>query len=233
MSISVITITIIIIFCLENVDAWANCRLEDARGNVTFHNLFAQRFIPKRAVTFQNYVSDDAMSLFFAKMGAIDKKKVKIIIMERSLYTNPRIFAQQLLDQGKIDQLEFLLLMKKGDDFFNIMVDNFDLQPVFIHLYDNVSASLDRLRKRNRRGEEICGENLLRDLDFRYKSMFANEKFPFRTLNINLEEYRSVVKSEREQPVKWEGECDENLIDLDRIIDYIVKTLSLSPTTTL
>ena len=205
--------------------------LRDASGRVFNQNLFDLRFNTDTAYLFQQYVCDTHFTEFLREMNKADTNSLKAVIVERSLYTNVRIFGEALKDEGKITHLEYLTLIKKGTDFFVQMCRTFNLHPIFIHLFDNVPATLERLKKRNREGEEVCGEELLTDLRQRYFDLFLPpipKSFPFGVVHIDLEKFRQKRISESYQPLESEQEFfEQNVIDIDAVVNKVMKDAEL------
>ena len=222
---------IIIIYLSEKIEEWMSSSFKDANGQVFKQNLFNLRFDRHTAYLFQQYVTDSHITEFFKEMNKADMSNLKCVIVERSIYTNVRIFGEGLKDEGKITHLEYLTLMKKGTEFFEIMCQTYNLAPIFVHLFDNVPATLERLRKRNREGEEVCGEELLADLKRRYFKLFdppLPRSFPYHVINIDLEQYRLKQISESYQPLQSEQEFyEQNSIDIDAVVDKIMKDVEL------
>ena len=91
---------------------------------------------------------------------SILKKLVKenpnsIIFTERSVYTDKKVFAQMLYDQGKIEQIDFIIYNK----WFEHFLDEIDITGVIYIKTDPVNC-FERIIKRNRKGETIPLEYL-------------------------------------------------------------------------
>ena len=73
----------------------------------------------------------------------------KIIISERSLFTDKYVFAQMLYDSKNMEHIEFEIYNKWFDSFL-------DIAPIskMIYLKTDPKVSFERISKRNRIGEE-------------------------------------------------------------------------------
>ena len=81
-------------------------------------------------------------------LEAIDNNPNKVIICERSIYTDKYVFAKMLYQQGYINEIEW----KTYNYWFDTFKDKTKLDLVF---YVNTEPSIcfDRIKKRNRTGE--------------------------------------------------------------------------------
>ena len=91
---------------------------------------------------------------------AILRKLVKenpnsIIFTERSVYTDKKVFAQMLFDQGKIEEIDFIIYNK----WFEHFLDEIDITGV-IYIRTDPNKCFERIIKRNRKGETIPLEYL-------------------------------------------------------------------------
>jgi deoxyadenosine/deoxycytidine kinase len=75
-------------------------------------------------------------------------KKYDVLMTERSVFSDYRVFAQMLFDDQKIEDVEFVVYKKWFDDFIQ------ELPPMkFIYIRADPSISFDRVNKRARIGE--------------------------------------------------------------------------------
>ena len=73
-----------------------------------------------------------------------------VIIMERSLQTDAKVFAQMLKDENKITTIEFAVYKKWFNSFQK------DIPPCnIVYLRTDPATALYRVQKRARRGEDI------------------------------------------------------------------------------
>ena len=85
------------------------------------------------------------------------RKKPRVIITERSVMTDKWVFASMLKDDKKIDEIGYAIYNRWFEEFLT------DL-PIFTHVYLRCepSVSANRVKKRNRKGEDIPLEYLER-----------------------------------------------------------------------
>ena len=73
----------------------------------------------------------------------------KTILMERSLFTDRYVFAKMLYHDDKIEDIEYQIYIKWFEHFMN------DIPEIeFIYLDIPAETCLERIRQRNRKGEE-------------------------------------------------------------------------------
>ena len=179
---------------------------EDDGGEISVIDLFKNRFDDRLSESFQNYVIDDYVNNFcdYAK-AVIDAKQHHedlAFIQERSLFCNMRVFVKKMLDDKQCGDVQARLLLKKGDRFFQTINRQFNLVPIFIYLYDDVEHIFDRLKRRNRPGEEMVSMEYLQDLNQRYEKIFHGDHFPFSVVKIYLGDYLLENSTYREIDVK-------------------------------
>lgn len=105
-------------------------------------------------------------------------KKPQVIITERSVLTDKYVFAEMLRDAGLIDLLEWELY----DNWFNIFSRQYPVNGI-IYLSTGSSTSKERIRIRNRHGEENIDLEYLNALDTQHKKWIENTNIPVLTLS--------------------------------------------------
>ena len=129
-------------FVDEPVDAWD--KIKDASGKSILEKYYENQ--EKYAFSFQ-------MMAYISRLSAIRnalKKKYKILIMERSVFTDSAVFAKMLHDDGKIEEVEYKIYMEWFREFTN------DLPPIyFVYVRAEPEICFQRVLKRNRQGEQI------------------------------------------------------------------------------
>ena len=141
-----------------------------------------------------------------------DPKTDFTFAIERSLYSNMRIFVRAMKDENKISELDSLLLLQKGDRFFDLTRRMFSIVPVFIHLNDDPYFIYQRLRERERPSEESLNLNYILDLQRRYEELFRDPNFPFPVVEVQLGDYVIEGSENRE-------------IDVNKIVNVIKDVL--------
>ena len=116
-------------------------------------------------------------------LNCIDKNPNAIIISERSLLTDKYIFTKMLHDDNKIDSYSYQI--------YNLLFENFISklpEHKYIYLYCNPNIALQRIKKRNRIGENINLDYLINCNKY-YENLFNKNKnviFSFDIGNINI-----------------------------------------------
>ena len=137
-----------VIFADEPVDEWMS--IKDNSGEDILSKFYKDQH--KYGFSFQ-------MMAYISRI-AILRKLVKenpdsIIFTERSVYTDKKVFAQMLHDQGKIEQIDFIIYNK----WFEHFLEEIDINTI-IYIKTEPTKCLERIIKRNRKGEAIPLEYL-------------------------------------------------------------------------
>ena len=197
----------------ENVEAWQRFTYI-FKGKEIIYNLFNQTGQDTRL---QHYIIDESYCRckdLLRREWDLDLEKKKFVISERSLLSNAYSFIQKLVEDGRIQPVDFALLREKSLWLYQILVTDFNLRPVYIFLHDTPTNLMKRVRQRDRQGEEELTEDYLDDLNQRYLRFYDTLTVPHKI--IKLSEY----------------EVNENPLNLDisrmaaDIVDF-VKNLDL------
>ena len=122
-----------------------------------------------------------------------------IIITERSVYTDKNVFAKMLRDDGKIESVEYQIYLKWFDNFTKNIEFNGN-----IYLQTDTKVCEERIKKRNRPGENMSAE-YLNNCNLYHDNWLMGDE-PRKILRINgNEDY------DEKLPEKW----------LDETIKYI------------
>jgi len=105
-------------------------------------------------------------------------KGPQVIITERSVLTDKYVFAEMLRDSGFIDMLEWDLY----DNWFNIFSKQYPVNGI-IYLSTGSTTSKERIKIRNRHGEENIDLDYLDSLDKQHKKWIDNTNIPVLTLS--------------------------------------------------
>lgn len=117
--------------------------------------------------------------------------KVPIIITERSVLTDRHVFADMLHKQGIMDDLEWNLYLK----WFHAFAEDLPVRGI-IHLATGVQTSKDRIKMRDRAGEDGIPIEYLADLDAQHQKWIEESHLP--SLQISTEpgtDMNSVIKN--------------------------------------
>ena len=125
-------------------------------------------------------------------LETIKKNPNKIIITERSIYTDKYVFAQMLFDSGKISDIEF--------QTYNYWFDTFKSQTsIDIILYVNTEPEecMNRIKTRNRSEESNVELDYLKDCHNKHINWLCNNnKQDTKIININGHQSKENMKQE-------------------------------------
>lgn len=131
-----------IIFLPEPVDEWET--IKDEENNTILQKFYADQ--KKYSFTFQIMAYISRLNLL---RKTIKENPGKVIISERSLFTDKYVFAQMLYDSGNMESIQYQIYNKWFESFL-------DIAPVskMIYLKTDPKVSFQRISIRNRNGEE-------------------------------------------------------------------------------
>lgn len=160
----------------EPVGQWT--ALKNAEGK----NLLELFYEDKKrwSYTFQNCAILTRLKNIQDAVNSVDTtvKGPQVIITERSVLTDKHVFAEMLYDAGDIDPLEWELY----DTWFNIFGKQHPVTGI-IYISTSAATSKDRIKIRNRQGEENIGMDYLKALDVQHKKWVDNTNIPVLTLS--------------------------------------------------
>jgi len=130
-----------ICFLDEPVEAWAKFKDED--GSILEH-YYKDQMVWGFSLQMLAYIS--RLSIL---RKALANPKYKYIITERSLFTDTNVFCKMLYENGVIHPIQYQIYQAWFDEF--ITEDPY----VFVYLRTDPEVSLQRVEKRNRKGETI------------------------------------------------------------------------------
>jgi deoxyadenosine/deoxycytidine kinase len=186
-------------FVDEPVGQWT--ALKNAEGK----NLLELFYQDKKrwAYTFQNCAILTRLKNIKDAVENLDTtvKGPQVIITERSVLTDKHVFAEMLRDSGDIDPLEWELY----ENWFNVFGKQYPVRGI-IYLSTSSGTSKERIKVRNRHGEENIGLDYLDALDAQHKKWIETTNIPVLTLSTepgvlldkNVEEIRAFVEKLKE-----------------------------------
>lgn len=130
-----------IIFLPEPVDEWE--KIKDDEGQTILTKFYKDQ--KKYSFAFQMMAYISRLNIL---RKTIEKNPGKIIISERSLYTDKYVFAQMLYDDQKMETVEYHIY----NNWFHSFSDLAPLHKV-IYLKTDPNVSFQRIHERNRIGE--------------------------------------------------------------------------------
>ena len=137
----------VIFYLDEPVHIWES--IKDEEGKNIIEKFYANQ--TKYAFSFQlmAYVSR------LHELKKAIKSGYKIIICERSIYTDKNVFARMLYDNKNIEKVNYEIYLKWFDEFTN------DIPNIkYIYVKTSPEKCCERVIKRNRKGEKIPLEYL-------------------------------------------------------------------------
>ena len=179
----------------EPVGQWT--ALKNAEGK----NLLELFYEDKRrwAYTFQNCAILTRLKNIQDAVEKLDTtlKGPQVIITERSVLTDKHVFADMLYSSGDIDMLEWDLY----ESWFNEFGKKYPVRGI-VYVSTCSTTSNERIKIRNRNGEENIGMDYLDALDRQHKKWVENTNIPVLTLSTeigvpvekNIEEIQSFIE---------------------------------------
>jgi len=162
-----------ILCILEPVKDWE--KIKDKGGENILTKFYKNQ--KKYSFSFQ-------MMAYISRLASIKKviknNKYRIIITERSVYTDKEVFAKMLYNDDKIEEVNYQIYLQWFDEFIkDIPLDG------IIYLRTSPEKCLERIIKRGREGEIISLEYL--EKCHNYHEEWLKDKKQILILNGNLE----------------------------------------------
>jgi deoxyadenosine/deoxycytidine kinase len=154
-----------IVFLPEPVDEWET--IKDEENNTILQKFYADQ--KKYSFTFQIMAYISRLNLL---RKTIKENPGKIIISERSLFTDKYVFAKMLFDSGNMESIQYQIYNKWFESFL-------DIAPIskMIYLKTDPKVSFERISIRNRNGEEKIPFEYIESCHKYHNSMFDIIKF--------------------------------------------------------
>ena len=161
-----------ICFIQEPVDVWNT--VQDEHGVSILEKYYADQ--KRYAFSFQ-------MMAYISRISIIRdalKQNYKVIVLERSVFTDAAVFAKMLFDDKKIEEIEYKIYMKWVNEFSK------DIPPIkFVYVQADPEISFRRILQRNRHGEIIPIEYLQNCHKYHDKWLLSNNPTPILVLDAN------------------------------------------------
>ena len=148
----------------EPIKKWESYINEDGENLL---QLF-YKFTNKYAFTFQLSALLSRFSLLDQTIK--DNPNTEIFITERCLLTDKYVFMQMLYDSGDICKIEYELY----NDYFNMVISKTIPISGIINVNTNLDLSMERIKLRNRAGEDKITSNYLENLRKYQENWFNN-----------------------------------------------------------
>jgi len=175
-----------ICFLQEPLDVWST--IQDEHGVTILQKYYADQ--KRYAFSFQMMAYISRISL----MRAALKKNYRVIIIERSVYTDSAVFAKMLFDDKKIEEIEYKIYLRWVNEFIA------DFPPVkFIYVRAEPEVSLERILLRGRTGEVMPMEYLQNCHQYHDAWLLApNNTSPLLQLDANVN-----IKEDKDTLAAW------------------------------
>jgi deoxyadenosine/deoxycytidine kinase len=148
---------------------------------------------PRWAYTFQNCAILTRLIATRDAMARTDTNR--IMITERSVLTDRYVFAEMMLEEGKMSKLEWDLYMK----WFDAFAKDIPIKGM-IHITTDPAQSKQRIVRRGRLGEDSISLEYLTKLDQQHKKWISTTTLPTLSLStedsleLNVEKIRTFCK---------------------------------------
>lgn len=133
-------------FLPEPVSEWM--KIKDTDGTTVLARYYENQ--EKWAFSFQMMAFITRMSVF---RRYLKENKFDVLVTERSMMTDYRIFASMLHDEGKINEIDFQIYRRWFDEFNDELNELCDMRYVYLRCDPGVSHA--RILHRAREGEDI------------------------------------------------------------------------------
>jgi deoxyadenosine/deoxycytidine kinase len=174
-----------ICFLQEPVDIWD--AIKDEHGTSILQKYYADQ--KRYAFSFQMMAYISRISM----MREALKKNYRVIIIERSVYTDSAVFAKMLFDDKKIEEIEYKIYLRWVNEFIA------DFPPVkFIYVRAEPEVSLQRILQRGRKGEIIPLDYLQNCHTYHDEWLLNDNKTPLLVLNANVD-----IKQDSQSLAMW------------------------------
>ena len=180
-----------ICFLEEPVGIWNT--ITDASGVTILEKYYADQ--TRYAFSFQMMAYISRISVMRA---ALKENKYRLIIIERSVYTDSAVFAKMLFDDKKIEDIEYAIYLKWVNEFIS------DFPPVkFIYVQAAPEVSFQRVGIRGRQGEVIPIEYLQSCHKYHEEWLLSKNQNPVLLLDANVDVKKNAAVLE-----KWMQEIE-------------------------
>jgi deoxyadenosine/deoxycytidine kinase len=148
---------------------------------------------PRWAYTFQNCAILTRLIATRDAMARTDTNR--IMITERSVLTDRYVFAEMMVEEGKMSKLEWDLYMK----WFDAFAKDSPIHGI-IHITTDPTCSKERIVRRGRSGEDSISLEYLTKLDQQHKKWISTTSLPTLSLStedsleLNVEKIRTFCK---------------------------------------
>ncbi len=180
----------------EPVNQWTSYKNENGKNLLEHFYEDTKRW----AYTFQNCALLTRVKNIQDAINNINSitKEPQVIITERSILTDKYVFAEMLYNDGLINKIEWELY----NNLFTIFENNITVNGI-IYISTSSKTSGERIKIRNRLGEDKISMDYLDGLDNQHKKWINNTTIPILTLSTendvpvdkNIDEIKKFIKN--------------------------------------
>lgn len=160
-----------IITLKEPMNLWDNI-IMDKDGTTLFKKYYKER--NRYSFTFQHFVLMSKIAMLRDTINGLQRNIRNIIFVERSFKTDSEIFAKMCYENSFMSDLEYTIY-KEWYKFVCSILDDYENKKVikqhYVYLETKASTCYDRLKKRNRVGEEGISLEYLETLSNKHTEM--------------------------------------------------------------
>lgn len=148
-----------VIFLREPVDIWES--ILDENGTNIIEKFYQDQ--SKYSFSFQMIAYISRLALL---KEAVEQNPDKIIITERSLFTDKYVFAKMLYDSDKIELINYRIYLQ----FFDTFIKDYGVDKI-LYIKTDPEKCCERISKRGRAGEENIPLEYLKECDAYHNDM--------------------------------------------------------------
>jgi deoxyguanosine kinase len=195
------------IFIPEPVDEWL--KITDSNSGENILSKFYQNQ-EKYSFPFQVLTFTSKLKLI---KDALQKNSDKIIITERSVYTDKEVFAKMLFNDKKIDEICYQIYFAMFNEFLD---DTTDLDKIiFVNTEHNICHK--RVNKRNRNGEKI-------ELEYLEKCGSYHQNWLLELNNVLVLDGNTEFENDKNTIDEWIQKIF-NFIECEKYVKYLNKSI--------
>lgn len=186
-----------VVFIQEPIDEWNTIQTHKKK---TILECFYENQ-EKYAFSFQMMAYISRISTL---QKAIEENPDSILIVERSVYTDKYVFAKMLYDNQQINEIEYQIYLKWYDFFLRKLPSIYT-----IYLRTNPIICLERIKTRNREGEDNISISYLEDCHKYHEEWIYSNIDVTNTVIINAnsnrekEDYSDIIELLKENICSW------------------------------
>lgn len=192
-----------IIFLKEPVDEWED--IEDDDGHTMLEKFYSDQ--KKYSFPFQMMAYISRLALL---KNTIKQNPDKIIITERSLFTDKMVFAKMLFESGKIEDVMYKIYLK----WFDCFAFDFPINKI-IYIRSAPLVCFHRIHERSRVGESEIPLSYLTSCDEYHENMISDSEKSSMSIQILELDGNVNIKQNEKQLELWLDEINNFIYSLN------------------